>query len=367
MTSKHHNQSARRHPLKRVRLDNENQGFLTSSCGRINKKFRTQASRDSAFVEMEKSSDERAFDLFHSEYFSQFRPYFKHHSIAIQFIEHLWLNMIESSKVSFVKKKLKEHGVCDRSGKSYNATDTFSNDENDSQINRSINESNRSLSTLNANNKYSRGFINDLLSYCKHWMAPRFIDKNSSSKKATPLRRSSRIRRAPIKCVCSTCVTTRANEEHLSSTSILNNDLQQKSFHQLIDHYHQLDDQYVDISNSSLLVSNDNQMILNETNDNQIQVPLSEIIETPAHITSSSPPIIPMLSLASNDRPLPLLSNSSLNLSINTGTVPNEKIPLVVSESLTTSELPARRTYVILTELDEPFFGPYPIEFTITI
>ena len=26
-----------------------------------------------------------------------------------------------------------------------------------------------------------------------------------------------------------------------------------------------------------------------------------------------------------------------------------------------------RRTYVILTELDEPFFGPYPIEFTITI
>ncbi|CAF2943107.1 unnamed protein product [Rotaria sp. Silwood2] len=240
MTSKHHNQSTRRHPLKRVRLDNENQGFLTSSNGRINKKFCHHSSEDSAFVDSEKSSDERAYDLFHNEYFSQFRPYFKHYSIAIQFIEHLWLNMIESSKVSFVKKKLKEHGACDSSTKCYNDTDTFSNDENDSQINKSINESNRSISTLNANNKYSRGFINDLLSYCKHWITPRFIDKNSSSKKITPLRRSSRIRRAPIKCVCSTCVTTRANEEHSSSTSIINNDLQQKSFRQLIDHYQQL-------------------------------------------------------------------------------------------------------------------------------
>jgi hypothetical protein len=39
-----------------------------------------------------------------------------------------------------------------------------------------------------------------------------------------PLRRSSRIRRAPIKCVCSTCITTRASEEHSSSTSITNED-----------------------------------------------------------------------------------------------------------------------------------------------
>ncbi|CAF3572142.1 unnamed protein product [Rotaria sordida] len=385
MTSKHHNQSSRRHPLKRVRLDNENQRFLTSSNGRNNKKFCHQSSeghfqlllfemklrfsfliKDSAFVEIEKSSDERAYDLFHKEYFSQFRPYFKHYSIVIQFIEHLWLNMIESSKVSFVKKKLKEHGVCDISSKSYNDTDTFSNDENDSQINKSINETNRNISTLNANNKYSRSFINDLLSYCKHWITPRFFDKNLSSKKITPLRRSSRIRRAPIKCVCSTCITTRANEEDPSSTSIINNDLQQKTFRQLIDHYHQLDDQYADISNLSLSITNDNQVKLNETSDNQIQMPLSEIIETPAHVTSS-PPIIPMVSLGSHDLPLPSLSNSSWNLSIDPGTVFNEKIPLVMPESLSTTELPIRRTYVILTELDEPFFGPYPIEFTITI
>ncbi|CAF1108397.1 unnamed protein product [Rotaria sordida] len=366
MTSKHHNQSSRRHPLKRVRLDNENQRFLTSSNGRNNKKFCHQSSEDSAFVEIEKSSDERAYDLFHKEYFSQFRPYFKHYSIVIQFIEHLWLNMIESSKVSFVKKKLKEHGVCDISSKSYNDTDTFSNDENDSQINKSINETNRNISTLNANNKYSRSFINDLLSYCKHWITPRFFDKNLSSKKITPLRRSSRIRRAPIKCVCSTCITTRANEEDPSSTSIINNDLQQKTFRQLIDHYHQLDDQYADISNLSLSITNDNQVKLNETSDNQIQMPLSEIIETPAHVTSS-PPIIPMVSLGSHDLPLPSLSNSSWNLSIDPGTVFNEKIPLVMPESLSTTELPIRRTYVILTELDEPFFGPYPIEFTITI
>jgi hypothetical protein len=65
-----------------------------------------------------------------------------------------------------------------------------------------------------------------------------------------------------------------------------------------------------------------------------------------------------MLSVNSNEIPLP-----SIDLLINS----NEKIPLVMSDSLSTSECPIRRTYVILTELDEPFFGPYPIEFTITI
>lgn len=40
----------------------------------------------------------------------------------------------------------------------------------------------------------------------------------------------------------------------------------------------------------------------------------------------------------------------------------NEKVPLIGLNSC-----PSGRTYVILTELDEPFFGPYPIEFTITI
>ena len=37
-----------------------------------------------------------------------------------------------------------------------------------------------------------------------------------SSKLIAPLRRSSRIRRAPIKCVCATCIATK---EHLSSTN----------------------------------------------------------------------------------------------------------------------------------------------------
>lgn len=39
-----------------------------------------------------------------------------------------------------------------------------------------------------------------------------------------------------------------------------------------------------------------------------------------------------------------------------------------LSESIPTEhETSPRRTYVIFTELDEPFFGPFPIEFTITI
>jgi len=128
-------------------------------------------------------------------------------------------------------------------------------------------------------------------------------------------------------------------------------------FRELIYHYHQLDDEYVDRVNSSLLIDDDNQTKLNETNDSQIQMPLSEVIETESHVRSS-PPIIPMESVSSDDVPLP-----SLDLLIN----PNEKIPLVMSDSLLTSSCPTRRTYVILTELDEPFFGPYPIEFTITI
>jgi hypothetical protein len=57
---------------------------------------------------------------------------------------------------------------------------------------------------------------------------------------------------------------------------------------------------------------------------------------------------------------------SSIDLSIDSSGIFDEKMPLVTSDSLLT-DATARRTYVILTELDEPFFGPYPIEFTITI
>lgn len=74
-----------------------------------------------------------------------------------------------------------------------------------------------------------------------------------------------------------------------------------------------------------------------------------------------------MVSINSNDLALPTLSDSSLNLSNEYEKVSNEKVPLMLSDSLVTSETPVRRTYIILTELDEPFFGPYPIEFTITI
>ena len=68
--------------------------------------------------------------------------------------------------------------------------------------------------------------------------------------------------------------------------------------------------------------------------------------------------IHPNLSMNNNEEALP-----SMDSSINA----NEKVPLVLSDSLETNQCPIRRTYVILTELDEPFFGPYPIEFTITI
>jgi hypothetical protein len=64
-----------------------------------------------------------------------------------------------------------------------------------------------------------------------------------------------------------------------------------------------------------------------------------------------------MISVDSNDISLP-----SFDLLIDPPIILNEKHPLDI-----TNECPTRRTYVILTELDEPFFGPYSIEFTITI
>jgi hypothetical protein len=105
--------------------------------------------------------------------------------------------MIESSKVSFVRKILKEQGIYDVSSTSFNDTDAFSNDgkkimfwkkfffislfifliENDFQISKSLNESNRNHSTWNPNNRYTRAFLNDLLSYLKYWITPRFNDK----------------------------------------------------------------------------------------------------------------------------------------------------------------------------------------------
>lgn len=81
MTSKS-SSSTSRYPLKRVRPENENRKTFSSSNGRATKKFCRQPSQghsvnhfskhslnffsslDSAFVETEKSSDERAFDLF---------------------------------------------------------------------------------------------------------------------------------------------------------------------------------------------------------------------------------------------------------------------------------------------------------------
>jgi hypothetical protein len=69
-----------------------------------------------------------------------------------------------------------------------------------------------------------------------------------------------------------------------------------------------------------------------------------------------------MASVGSNDLPLP-----SFEFLRDPSIISNEKLPLVMSDTLSTTEEPARCTYVILTELDEPFFGPYQIEFTITI
>ena len=102
------------------------------------------AIEDSAYDETEKSSDERALDLFHKytvapvaclsvtdscrEYFSQFRPYFKHRAIVKQFVDHLWNHMGESSKVACVKRMLKEQGMSDVSTVTFNDSDFYSND-----------------------------------------------------------------------------------------------------------------------------------------------------------------------------------------------------------------------------------------------
>ncbi|UJR34984.1 hypothetical protein I4U23_027763 [Adineta vaga] len=334
--------TSRRYPLKRVRPDNENQGSISISTEQTKKKFCRQSSEDSAFVESEKSSDERAFDLFHNEYFLQFRPFFKHRSIVIQFIEHLWSNMTETAKVSFVKKILKEQGIYDISSRNFHENESFLNDENDSQTNKSLNGS---LPIWNTNNRYSRSFINDLLSYMKYSITPRFIDKKLPSKNPIPLRRSSRIRRAPSKCSCSTCKTTQGSEEHPSSISTMSNDSDYQIFRHLIDHYQQLDDQFTNLSTDNIK--------LNETNEKSISfTDVNELPNTSSLMDNTIP--------ADNTNDIPL---SSIDFSIDSSINFNEKDSVIEN----VDERPTRRTYVILTELDEPFFGPYPIEFTITI
>lgn len=72
-------------------------------------------------------------------------------------------------------------------------------------------------------------------------------------------------------------------------------------------------------------------------------------------------------SFISSDDVLPGESNSSFDSLIDTSTNSTEKIPSVLSDTLSSTERAPPRTYVIFTELDEPFFDPYPIEFTITI
>ncbi|CAF3428789.1 unnamed protein product [Rotaria socialis] len=93
------------------------------------------------------------------------------------------------------------------------------------------------------------------------------------------------------------------------------------------------------------------------------------IIESVTNVTPSLSPITSMVSANSNNLVLPpTSSNSSLSISFDSERNENENIPFVMSDSLTTSELPVRRTYVILTELDEPFLIlirlnlPYPLE-----
>ena len=82
---------------------------------------------------------------------------------------------------------------------------------------------------------------------------------------------------------------------------------------------------------------------------------------------TSSSSVIPNESLISSDDVLLGESNSSFDSLVDTSVNSTEKLSSVLSDTLSSTERAPRRTYVILTELDEPFFGPYPIEFTITI
>lgn len=79
---------------------------------------------------------------------------------------------------------------------------------------------------------------------------------------------------------------------------------------------------------------------------------------------TSSSSIIPNESLISSDDVLLGESNSSFDSLIDTSTNSTEQIPSLLSDTLSSTERAPRRTYLILTELDQPFFGPYPIEFT---
>jgi len=323
--------STTRFPLKRVRPENENRRSNSSSTQRTSKKFCRQISQDSAFVEAEKSSDERAFDLFHHEYFPQFRSFFKNSSIVRQLVEHLWTNMTDFAKVSFVKKILKDQGA------SHLSTIQLNNEENE------MNSSRTSINSLTFS-KYNRTFINDFLTFVKHFGTTRFVDPNSSNKSKMPLRRSSRIRRAPTKCSCSSCVIHQTSHDE-DFTPPNDDDSQGKTFRELFDHFLQLDDEIVD--KSMINDENSAQLVLSE---------VSKMIDENSSMENADLSSFDFLQDATTlfDENLPIFSSESF--------LSSSSISDLIPE-----EIPQRRTFVILTELDEPFFGPYPIEFTITI
>ena len=95
--------------------------------------------------------------------------------------------MIDSSKVAFVKKILKEQKFANEisstnfnDGKSRLRRSVLDSSvflsENDCQVEKSFNQSSENLLVVHSRNRYNRGFVNDLLSFLKHFIPPRFVD-----------------------------------------------------------------------------------------------------------------------------------------------------------------------------------------------
>lgn len=207
-----------------------------------------------------------------------------------------------------------------------------------------------------------------------------------SNKSKMPLRRSSRIRRAPTKCSCSSCVIHQTS--HDEDFSLQNDDDSRKndvffcflSFERFFFRFdfRRKSFSWIIRSFSSIVKRRDGKQKekLDETfqfsfRDDQI------VDKSMINDENSTQLVLPEVSkMIDENSSMENADLSSFDFLQDATTLFDENLPIFSSESFLSSssisnlipeEIPQRRTFVILTELDEPFFGPYPIEFTITI
>lgn len=278
-------------------------------------------------------------------------------------IEQFWSNLRQSSKVSLVKKLLKSRRNSTLSSIDFdlNGGRTSPNDENHFQTNVAPNNESKQIFPLGQ--KFNRTTINEIIEFLKENCSIRYFESSCST---SEVRRSSRVRRVPIKCFCSSCSINRSSRKDSSSSStIVHGDSNEKCFQPMVEFYLKLDDQ---ISESTLTrdqspTKPENRLDETLFDENPMEIDFSQILDSRSTTDYSLSSILPRSSLEPENQSI----SSSIDFLLDSTIFGKESKPVDVTTTEPQLSQQTRRTFVILADLDEPFFGPYPIEFTISI